>query len=508
MIITKTATALACAALLAGCTGLTTRIEQDINSAQQRARDLRGPANQAHAGTPAVVKDAGFWLGSQTVKIDKPETLPAVLQQPASFDRAVSGLGEIAERLSIRTGIPVRVAADAQGAAAAPAASGGVRMTYGGGSVAGLLDAVAARWGVSWKYEAGHITFFLHETRSYTLFAVAGEATMNAKISASAVGAGSTSSSSSSSGKPEAGFTGQMAIWTNVEKALTAMLSTGGRLAVSPATGSITVSDTPRVQERVSAYLQEQNKALSRQVVLNVTVLAVSLKDVDAYGIDWALVYRTASAQFGITSNLASTAGTAANTLSANVLSTSSSKFAGSSAIIQALSEQGRVRKETAAAVTALNFQPVPLQVIKQTGYVASVATTQVATAGTQTSITPGTVVSGFNMTLLPYIQENGTVMLQFGTELSALRNLTTFSSGANSVQLPELDTRSFLQRVSMRSGETLVVSGFEQTDDNLQRSGLGTARNVAAGGRANGQAEKEIIVIVITPVVTGERGL
>src|SRR5204863_1303713 len=144
-------------------------------------------------------------------------------------------------------------------------------------------------------------------------------------------------------------------------------------------------------------------------------------------------------------------------------------KWAGSSMIINALSTQGKVRKETSASVATLNHQPVPVQVARQTAYLKSSQTTISANVGTTTSLSPGVVTSGFTMTVLPNVLDNGTVMLQFSTDISTLRQITTVSSGGSSsssqIQTPEIDTRNFLQRVAMKSGQTLVVSGFEQME-------------------------------------------
>jgi hypothetical protein len=56
------------------------------------------------------------------------------------------------------------------------------------------------------------------------------------------------------------------------------------------------------------------------------------------------------------------------------------------------------------------------------------------------------------------------------------------------------------MQRVSMKSNETLVISGFEQTDDNLSRNGSGNASNYILGGGFRASRTKEVIVILITP--------
>jgi hypothetical protein len=62
------------------------------------------------------------------------------------------------------------------------------------------------------------------------------------------------------------------------------------------------------------------------------------------------------------------------------------------------------------------------------------------------------------------------------------------------------MDTRNFMQRVAMKSNETLVISGFEQTDENLNQQGVGHPKNFLFGGGSQAGATKEVIVVLITP--------
>ncbi|EGF32282.1 Lipoprotein [Oxalobacteraceae bacterium IMCC9480] len=238
---------------------------------------------------------------------------------------------------------------------------------------------------------------------------------------------------------------------------------------------------------------------MSRQVMVNVTVLAVTLTRGDNYGIQWDAVYQTLSRKYGLSNSLAKVANT--NAFSAAILDTATSKLAGSAMMIEALSEQGRVRRETSASVVTLNNQPVPVQVAKQTSYLKSSQTTQVPNVGSTTTLTPGTITTGFNMSILPNVLNNGTVLLQFSTDISSLRSLRTVSSSTASIETPETETRNFLQRVAMKSNETLIISGFEQTDDNLTQQGVGTPANLLLGGSLGAGSNKEIIVIMITPI-------
>src|SRR5205085_6535083 len=144
----------------------------------------------------------------------------------------------------------------------------------------------------------------------------------------------------------------------------------------------------------------------------------------------------------------------------------SASRWAGSQAMISALSTQGRVTELTSASVVTLNNQPVPVNVGRRVSYLAASATSQTANVGSTTSLTPGTVSTGFSMTLVPHIIDGQELLLQYAIDLSSLLRIKTISSGGSSIEAPDVSTSSFLQRVRLKSGETLVVAGFDQ--DNL----------------------------------------
>lgn len=105
-------------------------------------------------------------------------------------------------------------------------------------------------------------------------------------------------------------------------------------------------------------------------------------------------------------------------------------------------------------------------------------------------------------MSLVPHMLDKGKLMLQFAIDISSLLNLNEITSGNSTIQTPEIDTRNFLQRVMMNTGETLVLTGFEQSTSNATSKGVGNANNVALGGGVNGNSERSILVILIQPVV------
>lgn len=552
MRIKQLSTAIGSLVLVSGCTGLTEKIDRGVDQTDSRVSSLVKEVGRTAPGVvvkppPPVQHESGIWLGKNIVKVGQP-TLPAIFHEQATFDRNVNSLSELAERITLRAGIPTKVSPDALAASAAVLQGGGpgisqpavagaaplppgapgtigisnaigggrhsgpVRITYTSGNFKGLLDMAAARFGVFWKYTDGAIQFFHTDSRTFQINAIPGDSSLTASVTSGAntiggittgTGAGNSASGTGSNGisannTQNTAMAAKLSVFPSVEKSITAMLSPFGKVVSSPATGTITVVDTPDTLDRIATFVENENKALARQVVINVTVLSVNLSDADEYGINWDLVYRDLRTRYGI-QNTVSSAPNAVG-FSAGILSTSTSKFAGSTLIIDALSEQGKVRRQTTASVVTLNNQPVPVQVAKQTSYLQSSQTTVTALVGTTTTLTPGTVTSGFNMSILPHVLANGTVLLQFSTDMSSLRDIRTVSSNGTSIESPELDTRNFLQRVAMKSNETLIISGFEQTDDNLGRQGVGTPRNYVLGGGFKARADKEVIVVLITP--------
>lgn len=546
--------------LLSACGGMSATLDKKIDEAGGQVatlvRDTGHTANGIVAKAQSPVRhESGIWLGKDVVKLGQP-ALPKIFYESAVFDMTVASLAELAERIGVRAGLPVKVTPDAlevaeamRGGAAGPAGAGaplpsgatlpppprgvgdarpaaatpfarsaGVHIYYTNGNLRGLLDTAAARFGVSWKYADGAIQFFHTESRTFQINTLPGDSTFNASVTSGATsspgsGAGGAGGAGGGTGGAAGATNGvtannsqntavasKLSVYGSIESVVKAMLSSYGKVVISPATGSITVVDTPDTLDRVGAYIDNENKTLERQVVINVTVLSVSLNDSEDYGINWNLVYTTLRQKYGLTS--AMPVGLDATLFSAGIVG--DSRFAGSTAIIDALSKQGKVRRQTTASVITLNNQVVPLQVARQTSYLQSSQTTVVPQVGTTTTLMPGTVTSGFNMSILPHVLANGTVLLQFSTDISALNAIREVQSGASKIETPEIDTRNFLQRVAMKSNETLIISGFEQTDDNLDRQGVGSARNVALGGGMKAASAKESIVILITPTTVG----
>lgn len=523
--------ALAVPALMAGC-ATSVKVEEGVKQTDEIAMKAM---ESLRAGVPAekpamntgVHRIDGNWI--PVAKVNESDfRAAAVLNRRVSVNRRIDTLTDAASYITSLTGVPVSVAASLAAQTANPSQPN-PQLTLPGsppqvspnglnaqtvqspvisynGRLAGLLDIVAAKFGMFWEPEGDGIRYFKTKSRSFRLSALPGDSSMTSIIGTQTSGAGGSASSGSASSSNTEQRSGikfdDLSVWRAVEDSIKAMLSPDGQVVVTPATGTVTVDDTPPSLERVAKFIDDQNDALTRQVVLNVRVLSVELNDSDSYGVNWDAIYQYVGRGMDIALNSASGLPAGASTLSFNVVNTNS-KWDGTRAMLEALSKQGKVSQITSASIVTINNQPAPIQIGRQRSYLAS-STTTIGTGGSgnTTTLTPGVVTTGFAMSVLPHILDSGRLMLQYSGDISALVDISTVTSGGSSIQTPEIDTRNFLQRVLMNNGETLVLTGFEQVGMNSGKQGVGNANNIALGGSVKTSNNKSVLVVLIQPVM------
>lgn len=394
-------------------------------------------------------------------------------------------------------------------------------VSYSGG-LGGLLDLVSGRLGISWKYDSGNILFYYLETKrfdiqpadaKYDLKGTVTSGLSNATGTDSGSGGGTSSSGVSGSGGSTMSSTVAMGnnLYNDLKDTVQSMLTPGvGRLSLNATTGTLMITDVPDVVSRVGEYLDDENSTLSRQVILKVVTYTVNTDASDMVGIDWNIVWKSLSGKYGIT--LANTnRSVSSDALSGgfNVLDTATgaaAQFAGSSFLLDALSKQAQVSDVKTSTIMTTNMAAAPVLVGQQTTYLKDVTTTAYATGNATVpseSLTPGSVTTGTNITIFPKIlKDSDRLMLNMFMDISSLKQIRAITSDTKKIEAPDIDTRSLQQRVWLKPGQTLIMSGFEQNTDNSDRQGVGSPNNILFGGALSGAKTKQSFVITVTPYV------
>ena len=186
------------------------------------------------------------------------------------------------------------------------------------------------------------------------------------------------------------------------------------------------------------------------------------------------------------------------------IMNGSMARVAGTNALIEALAKQGKVSLVTNVGVTTRNNRVAPVTNTRTTGYIKRFESRNFTTVESST-VDQDNLETGFSMQLLPNVLENGKILLLFKMSIRELLRMSTQTIGDQmkvTLQLPEVEERSFMQEVIMESGQMLVVSGFEKQKNNDTRYGLGDPDFMALSGSRETAASREVLVVILTPQV------
>lgn len=545
--------------LIAGCgtPGMMDATTKRIDDA--RADSAQASQENRARGFKLVEEVAGPWLTAGSTPRVLEDTRPALLKKPARFVSAeLIPLPDIVESLSRTTGIPIALRADVfnrrskaasdrfnhvvgPGEAYGDRINADSRDTFLGevprlalnysGTVEGMMDAIANRTGLYWRYVDNRIVFSRMQTRTFHMRTMPGKSQFSATVGKSANASEGTGGTArlSFGANSSISMASSLDYWKELLGTVSGMLSDEGQVSTSSMTNSITVTDLPEVVDRVAEFVEAENAVLGRQVGLRVQVYSVKLTEQSATGIDWSVLYRLdgqnpigMSGPGGESVMERSSAGR----LGAQVMG---GRFKGSKFIVQALSAQGKVATVIDTNVVTLNNQPAPVAVTENRGFIAKTSLTP-GSLGSASVITmeQDVLTTGFIMNLLPTIMENRSIMLQVQIDLSELKKMERFNANERgtgdlsegmlpaeaseksdkdkgsvasqiasiAIDAPYTSAIQTMQRASLKSGDTLVLSGFRRNIDKTGKQGVISYQ----GGTASANQDSEEIVILISP--------
>lgn len=496
-------------------------IERDVDATIKYKEDAKKP--QTPADTDVIRIKDDIWLGDTSeIEYEGDKPLPSYLETADGVtlvsNRPIT-LYEIGNKISQITSIKMRFAPQLEASAKAAADKNAPTVNKVGtkwsdtsrmlvsykGSLSGLLDEVCSYFGVWWKYENGEIYIYKYTTKTFTLYTLPTKPSMTASVSSSS-GGGSISN----------GVSG-IDLWANIVTAVKSMLGTGSSLVTDPMNGTLTITATPTEIKKVAKYVHEQNIRLSRQVAISVKVLQVEIDEAHGFGFDLNAVFKDRTQNGGNISLLGASgpSGLAESdqnsALSMKILSGDVTV----NAAMQALATQGTTTLVTSGTVTTMNNKPAPIQVVKTQNYISEYTKTNNGSVGGEASyditVTTEEIETGFTMDVLPRIMDHGRLMMLFSLSLSDLLALENVALGSENgdgasesgyIQNPIKEERGFSQEVALKSGDTLVLSGYERVNTASQKEGLGNVNNNILGGKQKNEQTRSIIVILLTPVV------
>lgn len=347
------------------------------------------------------------------------------------------------------------------------------------GSLRGLLDTISSQSGYGWDYDAktNRVTFSATQVRTFTILSAPGlvsydsqisnksrERTSGSSISASGVNSTVTSGNMGSQTSQTLKNKLEYDVWREIENGVKALLSKHGTVSVNQGAGTITVRDSFSRLQDIAAYISALNARLARQVAITIRIWALEVSDTSEGGVNLQALFENnnVSVVAGSLTDLGSTSSAAVSIVHG--------KLKGSSGTVRAMKEWGKATQLTSGGGLMMNNQPLSVHATTSRSYPAGMSLS--TSDYNQTSeITPGEVVVGAVVTIIPHILDNRRVILQCNSTLSSLDGMKEIATDDINLEFPIVSNRSFSQRSRMKMGQTLVLAGFEQSRQAAQNT-------------------------------------
>jgi general secretion pathway protein D len=259
--------------------------------------------------------------------------------------------------------------------------------------------------------------------------------------------------------------------------------------------GLVTVTATVKQMQRFEEYLKKLQDKVQLQVLIDVQILAVTMKEGRSTGVDWSQLYKLQNMVLSAdviraqnvsvfaedkitTATYPTTAGNAATTASLF-------KAAGTatlSEVIKFLDTQGDVSAISNPKVLTLNNQPALITVGTEYFYKIAQSTQQQGTGGGVAATTQNdsvqSVFAGILLDITPEIADDKTITLKINPSVSETTQDMSATSSANRDMPPDLDRRQLSSVVTVKDGNRVILGGLintKTTDNSNQVPLLGS---------------------------------
>lgn len=277
------------------------------------------------------------------------------------------------------------------------------------------------------------------------------------------------------------------------------------------ANNSVIIVATPQEYEVILPIIKQLD-VLPLQVLIDATIVSVTLKDELKYGISWYLsqgndaIGSTANPPTGAAGPFASGLGTAAAAAAAASTGGLSAIYSSGAvkALLNAQATANNINVISSPSLMVLNNQQAKINIGDQVPIQTSTSSLPVA-GGTTPSIALGSSIqykdTGVTLDVTPRVNANGMVIMDIKQIVSTPVVTSTGVSTSPTIQKKEIESS-----VAVQDGETIVLGGLIDETVSSDKNGIPLLQDIpwigplfAGTGRKNNKTE---LVVLITPRV------
>ncbi len=480
---------------LAGCSypeWLTNPSDQIATQVESGIQAGRKSAQQQTTGSLTEVSPESWFGPRQPVRIKTGSSaVPQNLYQNIriAYVETIS-LRAILQLIAVKIGVPVSVREDV------PAID--IAEIQWSGTAQEAFDYITATYGLNWRYLDNQVEVYFTDLATWLIFSPNVVTQWQASV-------GLSGSARSGDGGSNLQARDQVVVsmdtadfWQEIEKSIANMLSTAGKVAINRVSGELTAVDIPEVLERIDSWVIAKNQELATQVLINIDLYEIDRSEEGSSGFNFAGFAQEAFGKSSGRIDFSSSEGGNAFGLVFQHQEGGTIDTADLTLKLENAAGGARVSKLTSTVLRGINGQPIPVFFGDERSYLQrrDVVTED---GGTTIRLVPGQLQDGVALNVLPRVLPNtNQMMMNITMRTTVIKNISKFpenpSSDQPSIQLPELETRSILLPVLLRSGETLFVAGLDTVrTNNKTSSGILSSSKKLENRRSS-------LVMLITP--------
>ncbi len=303
--------------------------------------------------------------------------------------------------------------------------------------------------------------------------------------------------------------------WANLVASVSAILASGGAIGNAviphPESGVLTVKATDAQHELLRKFIDETLTNANRQVLIQATIVEVSLTDQFQAGIDWQVLNQAGLAGFNLTTKtITANPVNAASLFSLRYDDPNPDRERALSAALELLEEFGDVNVLSSPQIMALNNQSAILKVVDNVVYFEveqeSNITQGVAASTFETIVK--TVPVGIVMTVTPHIKADDSIILNVRPSISRINRFVNDPNPALTISspVPEIRVREMESMLQLNNGQIAVMGGLMQNDNRKNDNAIPGLSQIPILGNAFKMAMREYkkteLVIFLRPLI------
>lgn len=268
-------------------------------------------------------------------------------------------------------------------------------------------------------------------------------------------------------------------------------VSDGARVIADKDNNALLILATAAEYETIETAIRKLD-VVPRQVLIEVTIAEISLKDELSYGLEWYL-----SSGSKVTGKL-DTGSSGIEQLVPGLSVVQAGKDGAVKAILNTLAKDEKVKVLSSPHITVADNQTAKIQVGDK---VPTISQVQAATTTTGLISSVQYLETGVMLEVTPRVNAGGLVGLEIKQEVS-----NAYATDTSTIDSPTIKKRSAESTVTVRSGETLVLAGLIKEEKTNGSTGVpGLSRIPLVGGLFGTQTlndNRTELIILITPKV------